>query len=205
MKLPSTTYKERFIFNQMIDTTVDLMENDMEDVDDQSSVSSTDSFDMMDFGFFIDPITLSMITDDIMPDDSSSSDDYLSSDESSICFMSNEIIEYYQTTFVPSESSSFTTQNEIIIADLPNNETTRDEFRFRKDHLQIMADEIWRRFSGLFFGPKEKNELPQRTYIHYETGLLLCLYRLACPKRIDPDIESIQDFLNNQSIYESIL
>jgi nuclease HARBI1 len=41
---------------------------------------------------------------------------------------------------------------------------------------------------GLLEGTYEKIILKNRNYVHFETGFLLCLYRLARPRRIHPDI-----------------
>jgi hypothetical protein len=63
-------------------------------------------------------------------------------------------------------------------------------FRFCLSHLKIICTLIWKKIvqRKLMKGTYEKVNLPHRATVHFETGFLLCLYRLSRPRRITPDI-----------------
>ena len=63
------------------------------------------------------------------------------------------------------------------------------EFRFRKEHLVIISEKLWKLSSQYLDGDFNRIIIGNRNHVHFETGLLLCLYRLSYPKRIRPDIE----------------
>ena len=63
------------------------------------------------------------------------------------------------------------------------------EFRFRKTHLQLVANLLWSRLEPFLEGDREQVRCQNRYTCPYETGLLLVLFRLARPRRLRPDME----------------
>jgi hypothetical protein len=75
------------------------------------------------------------------------------------------------------------------IADFTESECVSD-FRFRKDDLQHVANELWPRLSP-FLG-EDKNNLVLENHYHapYETCLLVYLFKMARPRRLRADCEA---------------
>jgi hypothetical protein len=71
---------------------------------------------------------------------------------------------------------------------LPDDETTIEEFHFRKDDLKLLSIELWECFGDRFEGTFDRVKLPNRNYCHFETGILMMLYQLSYPRRLCPDI-----------------
>ena len=63
------------------------------------------------------------------------------------------------------------------------------EFRFRKPQLQLIADLLWPRMSLFLDGDKDNITCSNRYSCPYETGFLLCLFRLSRPRRLRPEME----------------
>ena len=64
-----------------------------------------------------------------------------------------------------------------------------NDFRFRKEHIQEIADRLWPKLSLFLEGDKIKIKVKHRYTVPYETGILLVLYRMAKPRCIRPDME----------------
>jgi len=62
-------------------------------------------------------------------------------------------------------------------------------FRFRKHHLQDMADLLWPKLAPYLDGTKDSVSVGNRYSVPYETGLLLVLFRFHRPTRIRPEME----------------
>ena len=76
----------------------------------------------------------------------------------------------------------------ILIEDLDESKCIHD-FRFRKPELNEMANLLWPKLSMFLEGTKEEITCSNRYVCHYETGLLLCLFRLSRPRRLRPEME----------------
>jgi len=76
----------------------------------------------------------------------------------------------------------------MLIADVdePDDET---EFRFRKEHLQHLADTLWPRLSRYLVSTRESILCSNSYRVPYEMGLLLVLYRFSFPCCYHPDIK----------------
>ncbi|MGH7954393.1 MAG: hypothetical protein ACREOZ_00375 [Gloeomargaritales cyanobacterium] len=66
-----------------------------------------------------------------------------------------------------------------------------DNFRFRTDHLLIIADALWPLIRNQVNGTRDKMQIGNRYTAPYETCLLLFLSRLSRPRRIRMDMETI--------------
>ena len=63
--------------------------------------------------------------------------------------------------------------------------------RMRKMSLQIFADKMWPKFSAILGNDKYRIQCKNRYTIHYESGLIILLYRYSLPRRLCPDMEKI--------------
>ena len=61
----------------------------------------------------------------------------------------------------------------------------------RKSSLQILADKMWPKFSAIFGNDKNRIKCKNRYTIHYESGLIILLYRYSLPHCLHPDMEKI--------------
>ena len=77
------------------------------------------------------------------------------------------------------------------------------EFRFRKEHLQELANLLWPKMSLYLEGDRDKITVRNKYTCPYETGILLLLYRFAKPRCIRPDIEKY--FFMRRSRISSII
>jgi len=64
-------------------------------------------------------------------------------------------------------------------------------FRYRKDHLQRIADKLWPRVSTFFSDDSTRMRVKchNRNVSPYETGILMMLFRFSRPVRIRPEME----------------
>lgn len=87
-----------------------------------------------------------------------------------------------------------TKKNGLTIEELSEDDAL-SFFRFRKDHLQIVADKLWPRLAPHLLGEKECIKFGFGRYsCQYETLLLLMMYRLSRPCRIYREMESFFGF-----------
>ena len=77
----------------------------------------------------------------------------------------------------------------LIIQDLSEDDALT-HFRFRKVHLQEVADKLWPRLQCFLRGHRGSIKVNNGTYsLPYETLLLLVLFRLSRPRRIRKEME----------------
>jgi hypothetical protein len=75
-----------------------------------------------------------------------------------------------------------------VIADMSPTECV-NEFRFRKEHLHILANRLWIKMQPHLHGNYDRIRVKNRYTLPFETCLMLLLYRLSVPHRISPDME----------------
>ena len=63
--------------------------------------------------------------------------------------------------------------------------------QMRKASLQVLADKMWPKFSAILGDDKYRIICNNRYTIHYESGLIILLYRYSLPRRLRPDMEKI--------------
>ena len=86
------------------------------------------------------------------------------------------------------------TKNGLTIEELSEDDAL-SFFRFRKEHLQIVADKLWPRLAPYLLGEKGRIKFGFGRYsCGYETLLLLMMYRLSRPCRIYREMESFFGF-----------
>ena len=76
----------------------------------------------------------------------------------------------------------------LLVDDLSESEAIL-EFRFRKQHLQAIANKLWPKLSGFIEGTQQSIKVSNGYRAPYETGLLAVLFQLARPHRLWPDME----------------
>jgi hypothetical protein len=74
----------------------------------------------------------------------------------------------------------------LTISDF-NDAQCLDEFRFRKEDLQLVADSLWPKIGLFLNGGRERIVMDNHYTAPYETCLLLTLYRYSQPRRLCPD------------------
>jgi hypothetical protein len=86
------------------------------------------------------------------------------------------------------------TKNGLTIEELSEDDALTF-FRFRKEHLQIVADKLWPRLARYLLGGKGRIKFGFGRYsCGYETLLLLMMYRLSRPCRIYREMEAFFGF-----------
>lgn len=75
-----------------------------------------------------------------------------------------------------------------LIADMDDGDCI-NELRFRKVHLEIVAKKLWPLVEPYLDGTYESIRLQNRYVLPFETCFMLLLFRLAAPRRIQPDME----------------
>ena len=61
----------------------------------------------------------------------------------------------------------------------------------RKLSLLILADKMWLKFSAILVNDKYRIKCKNQYTIHYESSLIILLYRYSLPHRLHPDMEKI--------------
>jgi hypothetical protein len=163
-------------------------EQDSVDVDDMSVVSAESLFSF-------DTSNSSLSVNTMFSFDSSTSmsisESYLSetSFDSFVDTMVNETNRLARHVYKPVVDCDVNFDGPtLLIEDLDESKCIHD-FRFRRSELNEMATLLWPKISLYLEGAKEEIKCINRYVCHYETGLLLCLFRLSRPRRLRPEME----------------
>jgi nuclease HARBI1 len=165
------THLERQTFEHLLEATIMLLETEISDA--SSSISDMDwSFDTV----------LDLLDDDDDDDDND--------DDSTIGAALKLVVEYGTMIYGEANVGRRVYGEDLLIQDLPD--VTAQEFRFRKKDLQTMAHLLWPKAISLDMvtGTYDRICLRNRNYVHFETGLILFLYRMTYPTRISPEMEN---------------
>ena len=127
----------------------------------------------------------SYVSDDSMSissADSQSTDSLASSDGSILEAMFEQTADYIQHIYAGLEDPTINWGKSMLVDDISENDAIT-EFRFRKDHLQTIADRLWDKGLGLLLdGTKEKVKVENNYETPYETGILAVLFRISFPR-----------------------
>jgi hypothetical protein len=187
-------------------TRLDSMDSSLS-LEELTSVYSTGSSISLDSLFSVDSIDSSLSVDSLMSvhsmDSALSSDGGFSfarnqsmsassisdSDSSTISFVMGETLRFAQYVYEPIIDLEIDfNAKPLLITDLDESKSL-DYFRFRKADLQVIADLLWPKLGMFLTGDKDEIQCANRYSCPYETGLLLCFYRLGQPNRLR-DLES---------------
>ena len=131
----------------------------------------------------------SMSSDDTDLDNDVSLNSLSEDDDSLITLMYKNTTSFLRTIFMPVEAGDIEWGKSMLIRDISKLDAIKD-FRFRKDHLQEIADKLWDKGLGLLLdGPKESIKVSHDYRVPYETGILFVLYRLAFVRQFRPEME----------------
>jgi hypothetical protein len=167
------THLERQTFEHLLEATIMLLETEPSDA--SSSISDVDwSFD-----------TVLYLLDDDDDDDDDNNDD-----DSTIGAALKQVVEYGTMIYGEANVGRRVYGEDLLIQDLPDG--TETEFRFRKKDLQTVAHLLWPKAINLDMvtGTYDQICLRNRNYVHFETGLILFLFRITYPTRISPEMEN---------------
>jgi nuclease HARBI1 len=143
----------------------------------------------------IEAVTVLMTNENDEVDDgislSSSVFSFLSSDDESIGELILSVNEYARAIYTSDNNNnpSIYYGEDIEISNLMDDDNTVLEFRFRRDDLETLSECLWNKVKNNLVGNYEKVCIGNRNYMHFETCLLMLLYRLAFPRRIKPEME----------------
>jgi hypothetical protein len=162
------THLKRQTFDHLVNTAIVLMATDFSD-----SSSLVDNMDML-FDTYLD------LFDD-------NSDD---NNNSTLNAMLQLVVEYGTMIYGKANLERRVYGEDLLIEDLPD--VTKQEFWFRKNDLQTMAHLLWQKAINfdMVTGTYDQICLRNRNYVHFETGLILFLYRMMYPTRISPEKEN---------------
>ena len=62
-------------------------------------------------------------------------------------------------------------------------------FRFRKEHIFDLVQLLWPKMSLILFGEYDKIKVHNRYTVHFETGILIMLFKFARPVRVTVEME----------------
>jgi hypothetical protein len=132
--------------------------------------------------------------------DSSSSDSSMDTVDD---FVIPTIIEYANYIYAPMEDTSIVFNAWTKIIDDYNHYQCLTYFRYRKEDLQLLADEMWLGMQHFLEGTRDKIVVMNGYIIPYETGLCILLFRFMNPMRFRGDMESF--FTIRQSKLHSVV
>jgi hypothetical protein len=85
-----------------------------------------------------------------------------------------------------------------LIFDMSESECN-NEFRFRKEHLQIVSKKLWNLMQPHLEGNYDSIRVENRYTLPFKTCFMFLLYRLSVPRRIQPDMERFLVFKSPRS------
>lgn len=103
--------------------------------------------------------------------------------------MAKNLLQQANRVFRPLEDETIQFGQRKIIAAFTESECVTD-FRFRKEDLQIAANELWPRLSPFLGADKNDIVLENRYHSPYETCFLVYLFKMSRPRRLRPDCEA---------------
>ena len=126
--------------------------------------------------------------------DSDTSDDEMLVDQFFLSLTNQRAIEDRLAQNISHTDIVWRTKKGLLIEELSEDDAL-SYFRFRKEHLQVVADKLWPRLAPYISGEKEHIRFGVGRYsCQYESLLLMMMYRLSRPCRIYRDMESFFGF-----------
>ena len=173
---------ERCTMQQYIAATQSIL--DMDDDDDLLSNASTDA-SSLSFSFS----SLSFSSSSSFSLSSSSDANGISDDDTSLGNAAvTSTVAYYNHVYTPLVSATIEFGCHPLIGDYSDADCIA-YFQFHKTDLQTIVALLWACLSTKFDGNYESVVVNNGYRVPFETGLLICLYHLAYPCRIRPEME----------------
>jgi hypothetical protein len=163
------THQERQTFDLLVNTAIVLLATDLSD--------APSSIDDMDWSF---DTYLDLFNNDSDDDD----------DDSTIDAVLKLVVDYGTMIYGKANLERRVYGEDLLIEDLPD--ATKPEFQFRKNGLQTVAHLLWPKATKLDIvtGTYDRICLRNQNYCHFETGLILFLYRMMYLTSISPEMEN---------------
>ena len=75
-----------------------------------------------------------------------------------------------------------------VVLDLSQSDCV-ENCHMRKEHLTTVCNKLWPRMRHLFEGSKNSIQCENRYNTHFETGMIVLLYRMSWPWHLHPEME----------------
>jgi len=100
-------------------------------------------------------------------------------------------LQMHERLYAPLEDESIPWEDPPMMIDDVSDSDAQLYFRFRKEHLYLIADKLWPRLSTFFSddSTRQKVKCNNKNVSPYETGFLMMLFRFSRPVRIRPEME----------------
>ena len=79
-----------------------------------------------------------------------------------------------------------------VVADLSQSNCV-ENCHMWKEHLITICQKLWPWMKHLFIGTRMSIKCHNRYNTHFETGMIVLLYRISCPQCLCPDMEHAQN------------
>ena len=121
-------------------------------------------------------------------DEDSSDADSTEDPEVALVRLTMEVETQVSVVFSPFQDHSVHWGRGPVISDLSQSDCI-ENCRMRKEHLSTVCEKLWPRMRHLFEGNKSSIKCENRYTTHFETGMIVLLYRMSRPWRLRPDME----------------
>jgi len=177
---------ERLRLSRMVHVAcLRISESSDEDLEDE--IGSADELDEVSVDS--EPSSDEESEDELTPMDISGLNSTVES-EDTVDVLIDEVIAEASRIFSPMETEDIDFDRPFVWIAHVDASTCDLEFRFWKDELQLVANLLWPRMALFLDGTKESITCANRYSCPYETGFLICLFRLSRPRRMRPEMES---------------
>ena len=120
--------------------------------------------------------------------DNTSEDDSIEDQEESLLRLSIDVQTQASIVFMPFQDHSVHWGRGPVVSDLSQSDCI-ENCRMRKEHLSTVCNKLWQRMRHLFVGNKSSIQCENRYTTHFETGMIVLLYRMSRPRRLRPEME----------------
>ena len=108
--------------------------------------------------------------------------------EDSLLRLSIDVQTQASVVYLPFQDLSVDWGRGPVVSDLSQSDCI-ENCRMRKEHLSTVCNKLWPRMRHLFDGSKSSIQCENRYSTHFETGMIVLLYRMSRPRRLCPDME----------------
>ena len=136
-------------------------------------------------------ITSSSSSSSSSDDDNSedtSEDDSMEDQEESLLRLSIDVQTKASVVFMPFQDHSVHWGRGPVVSDLSQSDCI-ENCRMQNEHLSTVCDKLWQRMRHLFDGNKSLIQCENQYTTHFETGMIVLLYRMSRPRRLRPEME----------------
>ena len=121
-------------------------------------------------------------------DEGSAEDDSMEEQEDSLIRLSMEVQTQASIVFSPFQDHSVHWGRGPVVSDLSQSDCI-ENCHMWKEHLSTVCNKIWPRLRHLFEGNKSSIQCENQYTTHFETGMIVLLYRMLWPRHLRPEME----------------